>query len=67
MNRHYVTFLVDGSARFIGSSGLKRYGFVADVAGHSKIAIISHGRDSSLKKGAGTERMYTTCDASART
>jgi len=46
MNRCYVASLVDGSSRFIGSGGLKLYEFVADVAGHSKIAVISHGRTS---------------------
>ncbi len=42
----YVAFLVDGSPRFIGSGGLKLYEFVADVAGYSKLAVISHGRAS---------------------
>jgi len=45
MNRHYVTSLVDGSSRFIGNGGLKIYESVADVAGHTKSAVISHRRD----------------------
>jgi len=51
MNRRYVASLVDGSSRFIGSGGLKLYEFVADVAGHSKIAVISHWRASQGAEG----------------
>ena len=46
MNCLYVAFLVDGSSRFIGSGGFKLYEFVADVAGYSKLAVISHARAS---------------------
>jgi len=42
MNRLYVTSLVDGSSRFVGSGGLKLYEFIADVAGQSKSAVTSH-------------------------
>ena len=66
MNRRYVAFLVDGSSRFIGSRGLKLYAFVADVTGHSKIAVISHGR--AFPRGVGGVENCRTkkCDLSAR-
>jgi len=55
-HREQVASFMNSPPQFISFGELQIYGFFADAAGYSKIAITSHRRASSLKERAGTEK-----------
>jgi hypothetical protein len=50
-HREQVASFMNSPTQFIGFGELQLYGFFADATGHSKIAVTSHRRASSLRGG----------------